>query len=60
MKTIQTVKEFNANATSVKMMFLNANGTPKKRGFVVTINDKNYLCETFERANNFRPFKIIF
>lgn len=56
MKTIQTVKQFNANATSIKMMFLNANGTPKKRGFVVTINDRNYLCETLEVANNFTPF----
>jgi hypothetical protein len=50
MKTIETVKEYNARQTGSNMMFLNANGTKTKRGYVVTINDIAKLYKTLEEC----------
>lgn len=48
MKNIQTVKEYNAKQLGAGMMFLNADGSPTKRGFVVTINGNSKLCKTMQ------------
>ncbi len=48
MKTIQTVKEYNSKQAGAGMMFLNADGSQTKRGFVVTINGDSKLCKTIQ------------
>jgi len=50
MKTIQTVKQYNAKQIGAGMMFLNADGSQTKRGFVVTINGDSKLCKTVQEC----------
>jgi hypothetical protein len=52
MKTIQTVKEYNAQQKGAGMMFLNNDGSQRKRGFVVIIKGRAKLCKTLNDAEN--------
>lgn len=56
MKTIETVKQYNAKQTGANMMFLNANGTKKQRGYVVTINDTTKFYNTLQECENVTEF----
>lgn len=49
--SIQTVKEYNANQSSLCMKFQNNNGSLTKRGFVVSFNDEHKFCKTKAIAN---------
>jgi hypothetical protein len=46
MKTIETVQQYNSKQSGAGMMFLNANGSSSKKGYVVTINGNSKLCKT--------------
>jgi hypothetical protein len=52
MRTIETVKQYNARQLGAGMMFLTNNGSPCKRGFVVTINGNSKLCKTLTECEN--------
>jgi hypothetical protein len=56
MKTVETVKEYNSKQLGSNMMFLNEDGSPKKRGFVVTIDGASKLCKTIEECNSINEF----
>ena len=58
MTTISTVKEYNSRQQGANTMFQNANGSFKKRGFVVEQNGVAQYCTTLQEAETLKSTGI--
>lgn len=50
--TIETVVDYNSKQDSMCMLFLNKDGSEKKKGFVAIYDDRNKFCKTLKQAES--------